>query len=150
PAVPRPAAPAAGGTAGAPPTAPRSGRWRPATPARSRPGRSRTRHTPAGRSPGPGPRAPARPRPIAARPGTPRPHAAAWRPGTRDGHPPRHFTSTYDAQRLPLIAPRRKWHAPDRCRAVLQLRSLRPIWRSGTITRRRTVGTLTPSVPRPG
>ena len=106
PAASGPGPPMACAVAGAPPTARRSGRSPPATPACSRPCRSRTPHTPAGRSPAPGLRAPARPRPLAARPATPRPSRAAWPPGTRGGQHPRLFTSTYDARRLFLIAPR--------------------------------------------
>ena len=59
----------------------------------------------------------------AAPPGTPRPGGAAWPPGTRDGHRPRHFspstyfTPTYDAWWLPLIAPPRRWHRRDRHQA---------------------------------
>src|SRR5262249_23464695 len=94
------------GAAAVPATGRRSGRSRPATPARSRPARNRTRRRPAGRFPALGPRDPAHPRRRAAPPGTPRPGAAAWRPGTRGGQHPRLVTSTYDARRLFLIASR--------------------------------------------
>jgi serine/threonine protein kinase len=53
-------------------------------------------------------------------PDTPHPHTAARRPGTHDDHHPRHFTPTYDARIIPLIAsplgerPAEQCHLADR------------------------------------